>query len=107
MAFQFLPILKILAPIATAAIPAFTSKPKESLKTDPVVILQIEELQAAVSKNALSLHTLAENLQQTIQNLEVAATDATKQIGAYKTMLFIAIGLAGIATLLSLYLLIK
>lgn len=76
MAFAFHPILKVLAPIATAVIPSFTSKPAESAKTDPVVIRQIEELQAATTKNAEALHTLAENLQQTIQSLDVAAADA-------------------------------
>jgi hypothetical protein len=72
MAFQFLPILKVLAPIATAAIPAFTSKPSESAKSDPVVIRQIEELQAAVTKNAESLHAIADNLHQTLKNLVAA-----------------------------------
>lgn len=107
MAFAFLPILKVLAPIAAAAIPAFTPKPTESAKTDPVVLQQIEELQIAVTKNAESLHALAENLQQTIQSLEAAATDAKKQAAAYKTMLFVAVGLAGFAALLGLYLLAK
>jgi hypothetical protein len=92
MAIQFLPIIKAVAPfvaqVATAAIPAFTSKPAESTKSDPVVAKQIEELQAATTKNAQSIHVLAENLQQAIQGIEAAATEAKKQIAAYKQCFF-------------------
>ena len=111
MAIQFLPIIKAVAPyvaqVATAAIPAFTSKPAESAKTDPVVAKQIEELQAAATRNAQSIHVLAENLQQAIQGIETAATEAKKQIAAYKTMLFVALGLSGLSTLLSVFLLVR
>jgi|SRR5690606_7647395 hypothetical protein len=111
MAIQFLPIIKAVAPyvaqVATAAIPAFTSKPTESAKSDPVITRQIEELQAAATRNAESIHVLAENLQQAIQGIELAATDAKKQIATYKTMLFFALGLSGLSTLLSIFLLAR
>ena len=111
MAVQILPIIKAVAPyvaqIATAAIPAFTSKPAETAKKDPVVAKQIEELQAAATQNAKSIHVLAEKLQQAIQGIEAAAQDAKKQIAAYKTLLFIALGFSGLSALLSIFLLVR
>lgn len=111
MAVQVLPIIKAVAPyvaqIATVAIPAFTSKPAEAAKSDPVISKQIEELQTAATQNAQSIHVLAEKLQQAMQGVEVAAQDAKKQVTAYKTMLFAALGLSAISMLLSAYLLIK
>lgn len=109
MAIQILPIIKAVAPyvaqVATAAIPAFTSKPAESMKTDPVLAKQIDELQVAATKNAQSIHVLAENLQQAIQGIEVAAVEAKKQIAAYRTLLFLSFGLSLASMLLSVYLL--
>jgi hypothetical protein len=106
MAVQVLPIIKALAPyitqIATAAIPAFTSKP-EVAKTDPVLSRQIEELQAAATQNAESIHVLAENLKITIQELETAAQVAQKQIATYKILIFCSLGLSAIALATSLF----
>lgn len=111
MAAQILPIIKAVAPyiaqIATAAIPAFTRKPAETAKSDPVIAKQIEELQAAATQNAQSIHLLAEKLQQASKELETAAQDANKRIAAYTTMLFVALGLAGISAVLCVYLLLR
>lgn len=111
MAVQILPIIKAVAPylaqIATAAIPAFTSKPAETAKSDPVIAKQIEELQAAATQNAQSIHILAEKLQQAIQGIEAAAQDAKNRIATYKTMLFVALGLSGLSTLLSIFLFVR
>jgi len=89
----WLPILKAALPyvaqIVTAAIPAFTAK-SEVGKTDPLVVQQIEELQAAATKNAESIHLLAEKLQQTIQGIEGAAVSLEKQLALYKVMLLIS-----------------
>lgn len=109
MAVPILPIIKAVAPyvakIATAAIPAFTSKPTEVAKSDPVIAKQIEELQAAATQNAESIRVLAEKLQQAIEGIEAAAQDANRQIATYKTMLVVALGLSGLSVLLSIYLL--
>jgi hypothetical protein len=106
MAVQVLPIIKALAPyitqIATAAIPAFTSKPEDA-KTDPVLSRQIEELQAAATQNAESIHVLAENLKITIQELETAAQVAQKQIATYKILIFCSLGLSVVALATSLF----
>jgi ribosomal protein L5 len=111
MALPILTIIKAVAPyvtqIATAAIPAFTSKPAESAKADPVIAKQIEELQAAATQNAQSIHVLAEKLQQTIQGIEATALDAKRQVGTYKLMLGVALGFSGLSMLLSLYLLVR
>lgn len=111
MAIQVLTIIKAVAPylaqVATAAIPAFTAKPAETAKNDAVIAKQIEELQAAATRNAESIHVLAEKLQQAIQGIEGAAQDAKKQIAAYKTMLFAALGFSGVSMLISIFLLVK
>lgn len=109
MAVPVLPIIKAVAPyiaqVATAAIPAFTSKP-EAVKVDPVLSQQIEELQAAATQNAQSVHVLAENLQQMMQEAERAAQEAKKQAAAYRAMLFVSLGLSTLSLLTSIYLLL-
>jgi len=115
MAAQFLPIIKVIAPyiaqIATAAIPAFTSKkeaPKsDEIKTDQIVTKQIEELQDAASKNANSVKVLAENLQQAINNIDIAAQKANKKIATYKIVIFLSLSLSIISLSTSLYLLLQ
>ena len=100
MAVQFLPIIKAVAPyiaqVATAAIPAFTSKPVAA-KTDQVVVKQIEELQEAATRNAQSIHVLAEKLQQAIQSIETAGQDAQRQISTYKVIIACSLGLSVIS----------
>ena len=90
----WLPVLKAALPyvaqIVTAAIPAFTTKSDVS-KTDPLVVQQIEELQAAATKNAESIHLLAEKLQQTIQGIESAAIGLEKQMVKLKVMLLVSL----------------
>ena len=96
MAVQILPIIKALAPyiaqVATAAIPAFTSKP-ESAKVDPLVSQQIEELQEAVRKNAESIHVLAESLQKTVLGVESVEQQVRAQVDPYKTPFFISVAM--------------
>lgn len=89
MAIQFIPLIKALAPylttIATTAIPAFTSR-SEIAKSDPVVAQQITELQDAVTKNAQSLHIIAEQLQKVIASAEQATVEARHQVATYKML---------------------
>jgi len=86
----WLPVLKAALPyvaqIVTAAIPAFTAK-SDVTKTDPLIVQQIEELQAAATKNAESIHLLAEKLQQTIQGIESGAIALQKQLVMFKLLL--------------------
>jgi hypothetical protein len=111
MATVVLPIIKALAPyvaqIATAAIPAFTSKPKEIVKIDSIIATQIDELQAAATQNAQSIHVLAEQFQQAMQGVEAAARHAKKQAAIYKAMLLFSLGLSGISLTLSTYLILN
>jgi len=89
MALQLIPLIKVLGPylttIATTAIPAFTAK-SAAAKADPVLAQQISELQVAVTKNAQSLHTLAEQLQKVITLAEEASAEAERQIITYKLL---------------------
>lgn len=113
MAVQFLPILKAVAPyvaqIATAAIPAFTHKPAQSTTTttDPVVVKQIEELQAAATRNAESIHTLADSVQKTMTGLEMAAEQARAQVAFYQRLLYLSLGTSVVAIALSLWVLLR
>jgi len=110
MAVQLMPIIKAVGPylaqVATAAIPAFTSKP-EVAKTDPAVTKQIEELQAAATQNARSVQVLAEKLQETMQGIEAAAREANKQVDSYKRMLFLSLALSVVSFVTCIYLLAK
>lgn len=110
MAIQFLPIIKAVIPylaqVATAAIPAFTSKP-EAVKSDPIVANQIEELQAAATQNAQSIQVLAEKTQQVMHDIEDAAQEAKKQVAAYKKILFAALGLSAVSLATCVYLLVR
>jgi TolA-binding protein len=109
MAIQFLPILKAVAPylaqVATAAIPAFTSKP-EAAKSDQVVAEQIQELQEAATQNAESIHVLAEKLQQAIQSIEGAAQEAQRQISTYKRIIAGSLALSAVSLAICIYILI-
>lgn len=109
MALQLIPLIKVLGPylttIATTAIPAFTAKPAAA-QADPVQAQQISELQQAVTKNAQSLHTLAEQLQKVIAMAEEASAEAERQIATYKSLVIgssvisvVAIAIAAISLL--------
>ncbi len=105
-----LPLLKAVLPhvtqIATLAIPAFTKKP-EVAKVDPVVAKQIEELQAAATKNAESIHVLAEKLQQSIQGVDEGAGALQKEITALKKWVLLSTGVAALALILALWLALR
>lgn len=110
MAVPLLTILKAAAPyiaqVATATIPAFTSK-SDAEKEDQVVAKQIEELQEAATQNAQSVHLLAEKLQQTIESLEAAGQEAEKQVSAYKVMVVASLGLSVVSIGMCIYLLTR
>jgi hypothetical protein len=111
MAVAFLPIIKAVAPILTevaaATIPKFTSKPAEPAKVDPVVAKQIQELQEASTQNAQSLHALAANLKDAIQEIESAASEVKKQVAAYRLMLLVSLALSTSSILVCLWVLTK
>lgn len=110
MAVQLGPIFKALAPyiaeVARTAIPAFTAKPALT-KADPVVAKQIEELQAAATHNAESIHVLAEKLQVAIQNIEKAAQEAQKQVARFRMMLYGSLVCSIVALGMCLYLVVR
>ena len=106
MAIQFIPLIKALAPylttIATSAIPAFTSK-SEAAKSDPVLAQQITELQDAVTKNAQSLHIIAEQLQKVITSAEEASVEAQRQVATYKALVLGSSIVSVIAIAIAIY----
>lgn len=99
-----LPILKALLPhvaqIATIAIPAFTKK-LEAVKGDPVVAQQIEELQTAATRNAESIHLLAEKLQQTIHGIEQGAEKIERETAKLRSLLLVSWGVSIAALILA------
>lgn len=93
----WLPILKASLPyltqIVTTAIPVFTSrssgknsKGAEKPLPDEVVNKQISELQAAVTQNAESLHTLASKLQESLQGIDFAAGSLQAQLAGLRRL---------------------
>ncbi|MBU1355049.1 MAG: hypothetical protein KJ620_00595 [Candidatus Edwardsbacteria bacterium] len=110
MAVPVLAIIKAFGPyiaqIASAAIPAFTSK-SEAVKADPVLTKQIEELQSAATQNAQSIHVLAKKMQQAVQGIETAAQEVKKQVDTYKIMLLLSLGLSLVSLATCIYLLAK
>jgi hypothetical protein len=104
------PILKALLPhvtqIATVAIPAFTKKP-DVVKVDPLVARQIEELQSAATKNAESIHVLADQLQLTIQGIEQGAEKLQHDLAKMKTLLIVSWILSGAAVGIAVLALVK
>lgn len=109
MAIQFLPLIKVVAPyiaqVAAAAIPAFTAKP-DTAKSDPVVAKQIEELQAAATQNAESIHLLAEQIQQIMLGIEEAAREAERQAATWKGLVMASVAISSVSLLTCLYLLL-
>jgi hypothetical protein len=103
------PILKALLPhitqIASIAIPAFTKKPPVA-PADPVLARQIEELQAAVTHNAESIHVLAEKLRQSIEGIDQGAVMLQAEIVRLKRLVGIAVSLAAVSLVLAAWLLI-
>lgn len=105
----WLPLLKTTLPYVTqivaTAIPAFTSKTDAS-KVDPVVTRQIEELQIAATRNAESIHTLAENFERTVLGIDDAAAKLQQEVGRLQKLVMlssavsvVAVVVAGIALL--------
>lgn len=111
MAVQLIPLIKALAPIVTsiasAAIPAFTSKKSAAAQQDPVLAQQIRELQDASTANAKELHALAEHLQMVVKGADEAAAIARRQIATYRTLLFISLGTSAAAILLAIAALVR
>lgn len=119
MAVQLIPIIKAVAPyvaqIAAVAIPAFTSKKEldngDAAAKEAMVAQQIEELQAAASQNALSVQTLAENLQKAIESIEAAAKgaerEAEQKITLYKRLVIFSFGLSFTSLALCVYVLMR
>ncbi|MEH6564492.1 MAG: hypothetical protein V7756_04115 [Halopseudomonas sp.] len=111
MAIQLVPLIKALTPIvasiASAAIPAFTSKKSEAAKEDPVLAQQIKELQDASTANAKELHALAEHLKKVVDGADEAAAMAKRQIATYRRLLFVSLGTSAAAVLLAVAALVK
>lgn len=92
----WLPILKATLPyltqIVTTAIPVFTSRSNKQGKgadkalPDEVVSKQISELQAAVTQNAESLHTLASKLQDSLQGIDFAAGNLQAELTSLRRL---------------------
>lgn len=97
------PIVKALLPhvaqIASIAIPAFTKKSADI--ADPVVAQQIEELQAAATRNAESIHLLAEKLQQTIAGLEQGAEKVEREMAMLRRLLMASCGVSVFALVIA------
>ncbi|MBD3618709.1 MAG: hypothetical protein HUJ28_04490 [Chromatiales bacterium] len=107
------PALKAVLPhvgsIVAAAAPVFTQKRagEASAGQAAVVQQQIAELQQAASQNAVHVRELAEQLGQTVTALERAAEQAEARMRRAVGLSLVAVGLAGVALLLALVVLLR
>lgn len=93
-------VLPYLAPIVSAAVPAFTWK-RSNAKSDPLVSQQIDELQEAVKANAQCVKIIAEQMQRMIQAMEDAAASHEKALKSARRIamvwFFVAFASLGVA----------
>ncbi|WP_150305083.1 hypothetical protein [Pseudomonas saliphila] len=106
----WLPLLKTTLPYVTqivaTAIPAFTSKPDAS-KADPVLARQIEELQTAATKNAESIHTLAENFERTVLGIDDAAAKLQQEVDRLQKLVMFSSAVSLVAVVVAAIALIR
>lgn len=106
----WLPLLKTTLPYVTqivaTAIPAFTAKPDAS-KADPVLARQIEELQTAATKNAESIHTLAENFERTVLGIDDAAAKLQQEVDRLQKLVMLSSAVSLVAVVVAVIALIK
>ncbi len=102
----WLPALKVSLPyitqIVTAAIPMFTSKPKNA-DSAALVPQQIEELQVAVVENAENVKGLATQMQNNLESLSSGASDLQREIKLIKRLLVLAFTLSIIGLSLAVW----
>jgi len=84
MAAWLVPALKAVLPhlgtIVSVAAPVFTKKKPGAADEITLMQQQIAELQAASSQNAGNIRELAEQMKETVEALEQAATAAGKRL---------------------------
>ena len=106
----WLPALKVSLPyitqIVTAAIPMFTSKPKNA-DSAALVPQQIEELQVAVVENAENVKGLATQMQNNLESLSSGASDLQGEIRLIKRLLVLAFTLSIIGLSLAVWMVIS
>jgi hypothetical protein len=73
-------VLPYLAPIVSAALPAFTKKKSE--QADPLVTQQIAELQEAAKSNNDSVRALAKAMEKSAKTNDAAVRQARLIVGA-------------------------
>jgi len=88
----WLPVMKTVLPylttIVTSAIPAFTAKKDDE---------RIAELQKAVKHNAESVRVLAEQMQRTVQAIEVGAASAERALASARRLGIVALVAAAVS----------
>ncbi len=106
----WLPALKVSLPyitqIVTAAIPMFTSKPKNA-DSAALVPQQIEELQVAVVENAENVKGLATQMQNNLESLSSGASDLQREIKLIKRLIVMALTLSIIGLSLAVWMVIS
>ena len=106
----WLPALKVSLPyitqIVTAAIPMFTSKPKNA-DSAALVPQQIEELQVAVVENAENVKGLATQMQNNLESLSSGASDLQGEIRLIKRLIVMALTLSIIGLSLAVWMVIS
>jgi hypothetical protein len=106
----WLPWVKIALPyitqIVAAALPAFTPKSGGD-KQDEMTAKQIAELQAAATHNTEYVKTLAKQLQDTVEGIDVAAVSLQAELTFYRRIAMFSAALAVVALIIATVALLK
>ena len=100
----WLPALKAILPyvaqVVTVAVPVFTKKADKG-RADEIVPQQIQELQAAVTRNAESLKLLADQLQQAIATIDAGAVKIEREMRTLRLLCLASMLISGVAIALA------
>jgi hypothetical protein len=95
-------VLSNLDTIIGVVKPAFTRKKVDALPSETDLLnQQIAELQAAASNNAEQIKQLAAQVKELVAALAQAATEAAAQRAAARRWSYTAVGISGVAILLT------
>ena len=89
-------VLPYVADVIAVAIPAFTAKTDDK-KNSEIIPEQISELQSAATQNAESVKTLAAQLKETIEGIDVAGLNIQQEPLSLKPLCLISILVATVS----------
>lgn len=99
-------VLPYVADVIAVAIPAFTAKTDDK-KNSEIIPEQISELQSAATQNAESVKTLAAQLKETIEGIDVAGLKIQQELLSLKRLCIISILVATVSIVAAIWALLS